>query len=236
MDFKSLKPMPDRAIVKISAQDRADIFTKKYSRPDGSTYSLIVTVDEEKGFDRKATLFVRTAEVISVGRQVRNVEVGDIAILDYLVDNDENIVLGWDGGDKYVSVRALSTYYKHDGWVYASRDQKQPKDIRVFKKDALFEASQILGCIRGDKLVANDPYVFIEHRTQGKRTTVSGIEYADKTPYAETKVLASSLRSAQKYGVENAQNVFVKFDDIFDVELSGFTICACNDEDVLLYL
>ncbi len=232
MDFEKLKPMPDRAILRITAKERESIYTKNYIRPDGTPFSLIVTVDEAAGFDRKATLYAKTAEVVSVGRQVKNIQAGDIAILDYKVDNDESLLLGWENGDKYVSVRAVSTYYKEDTWAYA--DRRNPKDIRVTRKDGLESVSDILGCIRGDKLIANDPYVFIEHREQGKKKTASGIEYKDASKVAETKVLDVSLESSKKYGVEAGRTVSVKFDDLFDVELPDGKICACNDEDILV--
>jgi co-chaperonin GroES (HSP10) len=234
MDFSKLKPMPDRVILRITAEERASIFNKSYVRPDGTMYSLILTVDEAKGFDRKATLYAKTAEVVAVGRKVKNIEVGDIALLDYKVDNDENVVLGWENGDKYVSVRGVSTYYESDIWAYATRQQKQ--DIRAAKKGALKDASDILGCIRGDKLIANDPYVFVEHRANGNIKTASGIEYTDDSRIAETRVLAASFDSTKRFGIENGQNSFVKFDDLFDVELPDGKICACNDEDVLLHL
>jgi len=233
MDYSKLKPMPDRAILRITAKEREGIFSKQYRRPDGSSYSLIVTVDEQAGFDRKATLFCKTAEVVSVGRQVKNLQAGDIAILDYKVDNDESVVIGWENGDKYVCVRAVSTYHEGDTWAYANRQTKGSKDIRVARKGQLKSVSDILGCIRGDKLIASDPYVFIEHRTQGKKKTASGIEYKDNSTVAETKVLAVSLDSSRKFHIEEGRTVFVKFDDIFDVELPDGTICACNDEDVL---
>lgn len=231
MDYSKLKPMPDRAILRITAKEREGVFSKQYRRADGSSYSLIITVDEQAGFDRKATLFCKTAEVVAVGRQVRNMEVGDIAILDYKVDNDESVVLGWENGDKYVSVRAVSVYHEKDVWAYANR--QNPKDIKVAKTGALKSVSDVLGCIRGDKLIANDPYVFIEHRTQGKQKTASGIEYKDNSTIAVTKVLAVSRKSAEKYNIQEGKTVSVKFDDIFDVELPDGTICACNDEDVL---
>jgi len=236
MDFSKLKPMPDRAILRINAKEREGIFNKKFKGDDGKMYSIIVTVDEQSGFDRKATLFVRTADVISVGRKVRNIQAGDIAILDYLVDNDENIVLGWENGDKYVSVKAVTTYHEKEVYAYANRQQKDAKDIRVAKVGSVKMVSQIIGCIRGEKFIANDPYVFIEYRKQGNKKTASGIEYKDTTPYAETKVLAVSQRSREEFGVEEGRNVFVKFDDLFDIELNEGMIAACNDEDVLLHI
>ncbi len=236
MDFKNLKPMPDRAILRITAKEREGVFKKSYRRDDGSTYSLIVTVDEEEGFDRKATIFVRTAEVVSVGRKVRNLQAGDIAILDYLVDNDSNVVLGWENGDKYISVKAVTEYHDKELWAYANRQQLRSKDMKVAKNGAVKNVSQILGCIRGEKLLANDPYVFIKYREEGKKVTQSGIEYKDQSKIAETKVLAVSTHSRELYGIENGKDCYVAFQDIFDIELPDGKICACNDEDVLLHL
>jgi len=234
MDYRSLKPMPTKAILKISEKDRADIFTKTIIKDDGTTGKLYITVDEEKGFDRKAEIFVQIAEVISVGRKVRNFQPGDTAIIDCLVDNDENCIIGWEGKDKYIALDAISTYTYSELWAYSDRMQRRPQDVRVFKKDALLKPSQILGAVRDGQLIANDPYVFIQHRTEGKKVTESSIIYKDTSKYTETEVLAVSQYSKEKYGIEENKHCFVKFADIFDVKLDAGVICACNDEDILL--
>jgi len=234
MDFSKVKPMPERVILKISGQNRNELFTKKYVRPDGSTYSLIVTVDEKDGYDRKSTIFVRTAEVIAVGRKVRNIEVGDIAIMDYLVDNDKSVLLGWDGEDKYVSVYGNTTYYEKDFWAYA--DRKNPRDILVAKKGNIKKVAQILGVVRSGKIYANDPYVFLEYRSK-KKETQSGLQYTDTKPYAETAVISVSIDSTKRYGIEENKKTIVRYSDMFDIDLSSIgiegVICACNDADVI---
>lgn len=232
MDFSKVKPMPERVILRISSKDREGIFEKSFRRPDGTSFKLIVTVDEEKGFDRKATLFVRTAEVMSVGRKVRNIQAGDIAIMDYLVDNDESVVLGWENGDKYVSVIGQTSYYEKEVWAYANRQQPKPTDIRVAKKGSVQNVSQILGVIRDGVLTANDPYVFIEHKSKDRETSF-GFKYQDTKDYCETTVVAVSRLSSEKYGIEVGRQAIVKYQDLFDIELDSGTICAFNDEDII---
>lgn len=234
MDYKKLRPHKDKIIIKISAEDREKLFYKNITLPDGSVTKLFVTVDEEEGIDRKSEIYVQSGEIISVGENVRIFKPGDTAILDYLLDNDPNCVLGWEGQDKYVSVTAHTTYYKEDVHVFGNRKIPNSRDTKVAKKGQPWEVSMILGVLRGNDIIANDPYVFLEYRKQGTGKTKSGIHYKDETPYAITTVLSVSKISTETFGIIKGKPVYVKHSDVFDVKLAdGGIIIACNDEDVL---
>lgn len=234
MDYSKLKAPRHRVILRVNESDRRALYQKNIRRADGSEVTLYINVPPDANEDRRSQIFVNVATVMAVGEGVENIEVGDTAIIDYLIDNDPSFTLGFDGNDKYISVRALTTYFEKDQWNYADRRNPKSTDRRTYKAGQPKHITDVLAVLRDGVIHAVAPYVFLEHRTLGKKKTASGIEYSDYTPVDKTFVLSISKTSSEKYGVNAGDEICIKHYDIFDVKFNNLTFSVMNDEDFLV--
>lgn len=168
---------PDFIILKISKEAREGLFTKKIKRDDGSLTDLFMYNPTTSDDENHNARFVSSGLVMFVGENINDIQVGDIALLDYLVDNDETVICGYDGEDKLIVSPPKTVYSKSEVWIYANRrveeDPKKqsygqrlcPHDIMVQKVGDYEMLASVLGVVRGEQVIAFDPYVFLEHES-----------------------------------------------------------------------
>jgi co-chaperonin GroES (HSP10) len=222
-------------LVKITKESRDSVFEKKIRKDDGTLVDLCITVPPDKDMDRYAQFFVSTGEVMAVGAAVKNVLAGDLAIIDYLVDNDESIIVGYEGEDKLVAVQAVTIRHEEDSVAYASRNS--PKDQIIWCKGDYDLTTKIIGVLRGEELISLDPFVFLAHQPHVfQRETKSGITYEETTRTLEREVLAVSERSSNEFGLQKGNVILCHEYDVFNVIIGGKTICVINDADILALL
>ncbi len=204
---------------------------KEITTEQGKKVRLIKTIDCAPDMDRKSALFVREGEVIKVGRYVDNIQEGDTAILDYKVDNDENLTIGWVGEDKIVAPVALTEYVEKTEVYSANRQTK--KDTIISKEGEINAISDILCVIRNGEFFAQDPYVIMKFQpATEKKETLSGIVYDEHYKYVDLEVLAVSDYSRRKYGIVKGCTAKVLETDTFRVDTSKAIILVCNDSDI----
>ena len=226
---------PDFCIVKIKKEDRDGLFSKWITRDDGSRVELFVNVPAESDDERASKFFVQTGTVVKAGSNVTSVCENDIGVVDYNVDNDENVVVGYDGDDKIVVVFSVTTRHLEDDIVYANR--RTPRDVKVSVKGDYDIVSQLLGVVRGEKLISIDPFVFIDHRSSIiQMKTKSGILYEEKQKSIQREVLSVSDNSKERFNISQGKNILVMENDVFDVVVHNKKISCVNDCDVLCSL
>lgn len=223
------------ALIKITKESRNSVFEKKIRKDDGTLIDFCIMVPPDKDMDRYSQYFVSTGEVMAVGAKVKNVLAGDLAIIDYLIDNDESIILGYEGEDKLVAVQAVTIRHEEDNVAYANRHS--PKDQIVWCKGDYDHTSKLIGVLRGEELISLDPYVFLVHESNVyNRQTKSGIEYQETTRTLEREILAVSERTFQEFGLKKGEVILCHEYDVFNVMIGGKTICVINDADILAIL
>lgn len=221
-------PAPDYTLVKITKESRDGVFSKKIKRDDGTFVDLFMAVPVESDLDDATKYFVSTGLVISVGRNVKGVEENDIAIINYLCDNDESIIVGYDGEDKIIAVNSVTVRHKDSNVVYASR--KNRRDEIVWQVGDYDNTSSLIGVIRGDELISQDPYVFLEHLSNVmEKSTKSGIKYSEVKYAYERKVLGSF----EGCPLAKGDTVLIQDADVFEVSFDGKTVTCINAPDVL---
>lgn len=233
--FTALKPTPERAIVAIKKEQRKGMFEKAFVRDDGTTGVLITGIKKDRTDDGAERQFINTAEVVAVGDRVKGVQVGDTAILDYLVSNDDTIRIHEDDTAEYYSVRANTTYEPQD--VLMDITAKRDVPMYLCRKGEIKEVSQIIGFIRGEDIFAMEPFLLLsfEAHEQNEKTQ-SGIVFKKQRSVLRHEVLAVSPETTEKYGIEKGMKVCVEYAHCFGVDLPDpyGKVVGVNDQDVLI--
>jgi len=247
-DNKFIVP-PDSVMVKIKKEDKDSLFTKWIKRDDGTKVQLFLRSEPDKMDMERAAIFVSMGTIEQVGENVKGVELNDVAILDYTADNFIDNVLHYDkDGNKFIVIDATTTFHSSDMWLYANRKEvynkdlkrmvrENPRDQLMYAKGDMDIISPLLGLVRKDKLIAREPYIFIDHKsTFIEKETQSGITYTEQEFILKRKILASSVDSIKKYGtfLEAGKNILVQDADVFLVKINDYTMECMLDKDVLM--
>lgn len=223
---------PNCVVVKITKESRDALFFKKIMKDDGSEIDFIIDTPAENEDERSARIFVSTGIIISVGSNIKNVKPGDIGILEYILDNDESIIIGYENEDKIIVVNAVTTRHEEDNIVYANRKIK--KNQTVWKRGDYNVTSGLLGVIRNKELISVDPYVFLNHEsTLISKVSAAGILYSEKQKILKREILAISEESKKRINAANGDKVLVDDFDLFDIVIDGKKISAINDIDII---
>lgn len=228
-----MKLLGNRILVRITKENRESIYSKEIIRNDGTKTKLFINVAAQDDKDaRGSSLFVQTGIVEMVSDEVKDVQVGDIALLDYQLCNSVINFFSKDEKGELYWLNATTTYYDHTEVAYQTRRSR--RDQIVFSKGEIDELSMLLGVIRNDELIARAPYVFLLHLPVMRiLTTDSGIVFQEKDKIVTREVLAISDDSTKKYGIEKGDNVLAADADIFMVEYDGKKIDCIHDSDVM---
>lgn len=242
-------PHPDKIIIKITRESREALFTKKIKCDDGREIDLFTSEIPDSADERHSQFFVSTGEVTHVGKNIKNIIPGDIAILNYLLDNDENIIVGYDGIDKLIATSPITVYCEKDEWARANRrvetdrqkknfgKKASPKDVMISAKGDYEYMSDVIGVMRGNELIPCDPYVFLHHESSSiARVSDAGILYTEEQKYFSRKILSVPEDSESMYGIRKGDDVLVDDFDIFEATIKDRKISFINDRDVLLNL
>lgn len=243
-------PHPDYVLVTISKEAREALYNKKIKRDDGTEVLLFIGGDKGKEDADFNSVFVGTGVVSGVGSNIKNVSKGDTALMSYLCDNDESIIVGYDNGDKIIAVKSVTTRHKEKLMSYASRKpvrdnkgkevyqggklQTYSKDRIVFDRDDYDELSSLYGVVSNDTIIPIEPYVFLEHEeTKVMKVGSGGIIFEEDEKIITRKVLAVSEESNERIGV-SAGNIITGDDyDFFSLQFGDRTVSCVNDIDLL---
>lgn len=228
-----MKLLGDKILVRITKENRESIFSKEITRDDGTKVKLFINTPAQDDMDeRKSRLFVQTGIVEAISDEVKGVKVGDIALLDYQLCNSVANFFSKDDNGEVFWLNATTTYHESDFVAYQTRRSK--RDQIVHSRGDINELSMLLGIIRGDKLIAREPYCFFIHLPITRIiTSETGIEYQEKDTILRRKVLAISEESSKKFNINIDDNVLVDDRDIFMVEYDGKKIDCIQAEDIL---
>src|ERR1700761_9646483 len=153
----SIIPAPNRVLIRITKKQIQDLISKEITLEDGTKKRLFfepILFDE--GYERRFQQNVSVGEIIGVGNEVEGIQIGDMAILDYLVSNLIDDTVGFVSGDQLISIIAYTTYHKTSSPMIRGR--------QAWIKGDYDHISRILGLVREDELIPFDPYVFMEYK------------------------------------------------------------------------
>lgn len=246
-------PHPDYVLVKITKEAREALFNKKIKKDNGEEVELFIRGDKGKEDADSNSIFVGSGDVTAVGGNIKNIKKGDLALISYLCDNDESIIVGYEGEDKIIAVKAITTRHEKKQMSYASRRpvldskgkpvykngiaQTYNKDRIICEKGDYDELSSLYGVVRGEELIAIEPYCFLQHEdTKIMKVAGNGILYEEDEKIIKRKLLAVSKESQERYGVKTGIEIICDDFDVFNMEYNGQKISAINDQDILFKL
>ena len=226
-----LIPNPDFVLVKITKEAREALFNKKIKTNDGREVLLFVAGDKGADDESMSKYFVSCGEIVSVGENVEEVKTGDLGLIEYICDNDPSIIVGYDGEDKIIAVRAVTTYCNKEHKISGGN---KTRDQIVSSIGDYEETSSLYGAVTGDKLIAIEPFVFLNYEDNKQlKVNAGGILYEDTQKMIVRKILSASRNSKENYNIKEGEGVLVDDFDIFDIEYNGNKITAINDRDIL---
>jgi co-chaperonin GroES (HSP10) len=233
--YTDLRPTPERVIVKITKEQRRRMFEKEFVRNDGTKGVLITGIRKDRGEHGASEQFINLGEVIAVGSRVKNIKAGDMAVLDYLVSNDDTIKVLEDEQAEYYSVRGVTTYEPQD--VIMDVNRQRQFTMYLCRKGEIKEVSQIVAVIRDSQIIAIDPYVILSFAPyETTKQTASGIIFKQKRDVLRHEIVAVSEITKEKYGLEKGMKVAVEYAHCFSIDLPEpyGKLVGVNDQDVLI--
>lgn len=207
-----------RILVKISNESKMKLVEKEIISTTGEKFKLCLKAPSYLEID-KYEISVRVGEVIGVSPGVEGIEIGDLVLLDYIVDAEVDYMVRMEGLDKIVSVPCASRIHDKDIIVtmYYQAEQRDPNDetppkmiyigeknVMVAKKGDVDEISLVLAVVRGEEIIPNKFYVFCEQRPEmsGLVLQANGLfGYAEKEEtHIRRKVLFADPSTGLKSG------------------------------------
>lgn len=229
-----MKLLGDKIIVKFSNESIESIYQgKEIIRTDGSKVRLFIARPAREEEDRKSALTVHTAIVTHVSDGIKDVLVGDIAVVNYDLFNEKNNIVEDKVGDGISFwLNATTTY--HDSTHIAYANKKSKRDQIVFERGDIDCMSFLLGVIRNDKLIARSPIVFIDHTSNEiQKVTTAGIMYVEKLKVFSRRILSVSQETSGKKKIQEGDKILVADLDIFEVKMFEKSVDAIYESDIL---
>lgn len=213
-----MKPINGKVLIKITKQQWETLFVKRIKRDDGTYCHLFTNVEAGETDDRRYILNIQNAEIVSIPNDIDgmgDIKIGDIALIDHLVSNDDEINL-IEKNDQFElrCINAVTTIHQFDEVVYANRKSQRPKDQVIARKGDYNEISPLLGIIRGEQIMARFPYVFLHHESNViSKVSAAGLLYEETQHAYERQILSSGDEYYQ-----DGETVFLRDIDVFPVK------------------
>jgi hypothetical protein len=210
-------------LIRITKKQIEGMISKEIVREDGTKTKLFFEpIHFGEGYDRRYQQNISVGEIIGVGNKVRGIQVGDMAILDYLVSNLADDCIGFVNGDQLISIIAYTTYHETGSVMINGR--------QAWAKGDYDHISRILGLVRGDELIPFDPYIFMEYKPDYlKILSPRGEAMRETTPVVDRLVTSAPEGCFTQCG----DKIKILKDDWFDREIAAHRIAICFKQDVI---
>jgi hypothetical protein len=220
---------PHDILISISETDRDKLFNKRLKSPTGEFITdICVELAAEFGTDPAYSQDVQIAEVLQVGSEVKGIGIGDNVIVDYLVDTTEDYTVEQEWASKTCILDTRTLYYQETKQVPANR--KTNVNTFVYKKGEMERYSLVIAIIKGNTIIPNHPYIFLEHKLPEGMAEVEGIVFIQtERQVVERKVLFTALNSNIKPGLF----ALIESDFIFQRKIGEHIFDVCFESDII---
>lgn len=191
-----------RVLVRISKDDRNANTEREIITNTGERIRFFIRHAPDSIAEQKDNneLSVRVGCIIGVSDGVSGLKKGDIAILDYTIDIDEQYFVTMDNGDKIVAVPCATTLCKEE-LIATSADEKYlERNVIVQKPGDVEQLSLLLGIVRGTKFIPNNHYLFCEPQVPVQQSLILFSSPVKQETSVQRKVLFAGKQSGFKAG------------------------------------
>lgn len=159
MEIKDYSVTRDNVLIALYNEDHLNLMSKKVKTTSGGIilFDFDYYVDETS---RKLKMSKEIGEVISVGPLCEFCKPGDLAIIDYTVDMDEDIILHETADAKYVAIPEKHVVTQSDHGTFNANGQY----CKIYDKGDCILQSNIYGVIRDEKILCNKDYVIFSFK------------------------------------------------------------------------
>lgn len=198
MKLTSLRP--GAVLAKISGEDKRQIFEKDVESSSGSIVSLITSLKADIEADEFYSQSVYVATVIGIADDIDHIKIGDIIVIDYLADTDDEKIAYVEGDDKVVLLDVNTKYHTEDRIAYASMNSRM--DTYTWRKGDVESQSWIYAIFNNGNLTVNNDYLLLEHRdlTWEGKTSSGLISFFSEGDIVVRKVIKAPISSKVKAG------------------------------------
>jgi len=215
---------PNKIIVRIYNVERWGLFNKNIKRVDGTTVVLAIGHEwDDERLDASYAQNVSVGEVMAVGRNMAgSLQPGDLAIIDYLVDTNKDSVVETTKDYRDIIVWGKCLYHEKDA-------AKEANGRRAYYKGEYRKIGQVFGAVRDEKLIAIEPYLFLEHESNVINVFSKKSFYFEETvSVLERKVLASYPGAYASSG----ETIIIQDSDVFERVIDGKTVSTIFNIDI----
>ena len=224
---------PGMVAIKISEEEKRKIFETDILCDNGETLTLIKALRAGSETDEYMSQAVTIGDVIGVGDGVKTIQVGDVAVIDNLVDTGDEYIAYYENRDKVVVLISENQYYEEDKIAYGSLRQRT--DSYTWKKGDIKTNTFIYAVYRGGKLIPNSDYVLLEHKNlTSEAVTPSGITYQDHEGDTCYRRVIGVNNDRLPYKVDDI--VVVEFFTLFERSIYDMNFDVVLKEDILAML
>ena len=223
-DILEISPAPDRVLIKITDEQIDSLTSRWIVRDDGTKVKLFTRPEYKAGFDQRFTQNVSIGTALAVGTDVENVIPGDICIIDYLVTNDLDVFVGYFKNSLVAAVKADTVLHEDDA-IPAHNGRK------AWVKGDYDTISPIMGIIRDNEIIAFDPYIFLETKSDKiVKVLANGKLVETPDPIATRTVIACP----ENYALKPGDEVITKTENLFGRYINNKEISIIFKDDILI--
>lgn len=214
---------PDKVLILITKTNWNSLFSKWIKTDEGKEVELFTDIAEEEGYERRFQQNVSVGKVIGTGKNVLGVQPGDMAIIDYMVTGNNDYTVGFQNGERIVSVNAFTTYHQEDS-------PPNMNGRNAYVKGDYEELSPLYGIVRNKKCMPRDPYVFLVYENATKLTVSDkGLQFEEVDRICTRKILSSFPGSICKEG----DMVIIKEFYLFERNIDEKILSVTFEQDII---
>lgn len=219
-----LEPHPDKVLIKITKDEWNNLFSIWITRHDGERIQLFKDTEAETGHEQRFRQNLSVGNVVAVGKNVKGVLKGDLAIIDYLVTGNDESLVGHHYENKMIVIPAFTTYHEKDAAPLID-------GRKTYKKGDYDTLSPLLGVVRMGKVLPFRPYVFLKYENPSKmKVTKSGLQIEEEDDVCQREIVGAHKDSEYKDG----DKVLIKEANLFTRSIDGKEISVIFEEDILM--
>jgi hypothetical protein len=229
IDISTYTVTGDNVILKFDKEDYFSIYSKKVKTSSGG----IITFDFDTYYSEETKEFKyarETAEVIAIGKDVKLCQVGDTALLDYMVDMDFDNVLFEDHKTKIVFLKEGNVVQTESHGVWSSTGVWSP----IWSAGDTTQFSNIIGVIRDNNIICNNEYVIYKFEDVDNQFELSQsgiwLPKEDKTNKEMVHMTIEFCAYDSKYKVGDVVSVYKNY--LFTKNIQCNAFMASYEQDI----